>query len=257
MIKVSNTSQAFTRLFPRNTPTREEDWFSRHPLPSLPPNRFWAILTLERADSGIQYPPASRSDVPYINQMPWSSTMSPSTVGTYSRMQPTPTVPSSPYALPSSAQSNAWPNQAWSALHPDGFQGTRSRATSGSDISRSSSPNPAELHNFGYPLADGYALPGPRFLAASLADLGYPTGEVGDALIRDAPLKLFLLEVATCANTFVVTLNHSSAVMKIVRNQPREASLAKKIVTDTRQSTDQACLASGKGVKGSSAVWIT
>ena len=126
------------------------------------------MLTPELAGSGVHYPPGSRSDLPYISQTPWSSTMSPSTVGTYSRMQPTPTVPSSPYALPASPQSNPWPNQSWSALHPEGFQGTRSRATSGSDISRSTSPNPAELHNFGYPLADGYALSAPRLLAQVL-----------------------------------------------------------------------------------------
>ena len=126
------------------------------------------MLTPELAGSGVHYPPGSRSDLPYISQTPWSSTMSPSTVGTYSRMQPTPTVPSSPYALPASPQSNPWPNQSWSALHPEGFQGTRSRATSGSDISRSTSPNHAELHNFGYPLADGYALSAPRLLAQVL-----------------------------------------------------------------------------------------
>ena len=126
-----------------------------HPLRTTRSKLLSAPLTLERIDSGSHYPPANRSNVPYINQTPWSSAMSPSTMAAYPQMQPTPTLPSSPYVLPSSPQSTVWPNQSWSALHPEGFQGPRSRAASGSDISRSSSPNPAELHNFGYPLADG------------------------------------------------------------------------------------------------------
>ena len=110
------------------------------------------------AGSGSQYPPSGRSDVPYVNQTPWSSTMVPSTTASYPQMQATPILPSSPYILPSSPQSSTWPNQSWSALHPEGFQGSRSRAASGSDISRSSSPNPAELHHFGFPLSDGYVV---------------------------------------------------------------------------------------------------
>ena len=71
-------------------------------------------------------------------------------------MQHTPTVPSSPYVLPSSSQPVARHNQPWNSLYPDVTQGARSRAASGSDVSRSSSPNPADLSEFGYPLADGY-----------------------------------------------------------------------------------------------------
>lgn len=126
-----------------------------HPLRNTRGQVLSAPLTPARTDSGSHYPPTSRSNVPYINQTPWSSAMSPSTMAAYPQMQPTPTLPSSPYVLPSSPQSTAWPNQSWSALHPEGFQAPRSRAASGSDISRSSSPNPAELHNFGYPLPDG------------------------------------------------------------------------------------------------------
>jgi len=53
----------------------------------------------------------------------------------------TPVLPSSPY-LTDSQYSNA----PWPALHPDDIA---------SDTSRSTSPNPADLHNFGYPLPDG------------------------------------------------------------------------------------------------------
>ncbi|CAF9921751.1 MAG: hypothetical protein HETSPECPRED_004614 [Heterodermia speciosa] len=75
-------------------------------------------------------------------------------------------------------------------------------------------------------------------------------GEAGDVLIQDAPLQLFSLEVATCANTFVVTQNLYSADMKTARSQPREAFLAKRTATDTKQSTDLGYPASGKGAKG-------
>lgn len=55
----------------------------------------------------------------------------------------TPIVPSSPY-LPDPQYSNA----PWPALHPDDIERS-------SDGSRSVSPNPADLHNFGYLLPDG------------------------------------------------------------------------------------------------------
>ena len=126
-----------------------------HPLRNTKFKVFLTSLTLARIDSGSHPPTTGRSNIPYINQTPWSSAMSPSIMAAYPQMQPTPTLPSSPYVLPSSPQSTAWQNQPWSALHPEGFQAPRSRAASGSDISRSSSPNPAELHNFGYPLPDG------------------------------------------------------------------------------------------------------
>lgn len=105
--------------------------------------------------SSSPYPPTTRSNVPYINPSPWSPAMNPSTMGSFSPMPHTPTVPSSPYNLPSTSQSTERHDSSWSALHPEFYQSPRSRAGSGSDISRSSSPNPAELHNFGYPLADG------------------------------------------------------------------------------------------------------
>lgn len=135
----------------------KDDWSLHRRSPaSLFINIDWIMLNLESAGSEGHYPPASRSDIPYINQTPALSTMNPSTMAAYSQMQPTPVLPSSPDDLPSSPQSSAWPNQSWSALHPEGYQSTRARATSGSDISRSSSPNPAELHSFGHLLADGY-----------------------------------------------------------------------------------------------------
>ena len=107
-----------------------------------------------QASSGA-YPPTSRPGLPYIQQPAWSTTYGSSAATNYSVMQQTPIVPSSPYVLPSSSEPEEWSSSSWNTLHPEGFQGPRSRATSGSDYSRSSSPNPAELHNFGYPLADG------------------------------------------------------------------------------------------------------
>lgn len=101
------------------------------------------------------YPPTSRGGVPYIQQPAWSSTYAPSTMPTYPAMQHTPIVPSSPYTVPSPVDPDEWSATSWNALHPEGYQGSRSRAASGSDYSRSSSPNPAELRNFGYPLPDG------------------------------------------------------------------------------------------------------
>lgn len=51
-------------------------------------------------------------------------------------------VPSSPY----SSQQH-WSNAPWPPLHPDDVEV--------SSDSRSASPNPADLHNFGFPLPDG------------------------------------------------------------------------------------------------------
>ena len=59
----------------------------------------------------------------------------------------TPVVPSSPY--PSTEA--AWPNAPWPALHPDDVDAS-SGANTGT--SRSVSPNPADLHNFGILLPD-------------------------------------------------------------------------------------------------------
>lgn len=63
----------------------------------------------------------------------------------YSRAQyatsPTPIVPSSPYA-------DQYSNAPWPQLHPDDKEGS-------SDTSRSVSPNPGDLHNFGILLSDG------------------------------------------------------------------------------------------------------
>ena len=102
------------------------------------------------------YPSASRPEVPYIQQPAWSSEYTPPGMATLPTIQQTPIVPSSPYVLPSSStRAGEWANPSWSQLHPEGLRSSRSRATSGSDYSRSSSPNPTELHNFGYPLADG------------------------------------------------------------------------------------------------------
>lgn len=55
----------------------------------------------------------------------------------------TPVVPSSSYAT-----GQQWTNAPWPALHPDDVEAS-------SDTSRSVSPSPADLHNFGVPQADG------------------------------------------------------------------------------------------------------
>lgn len=54
-----------------------------------------------------------------------------------------PVVPSTAYP-----SGDAWPNAPWPALHPDDVEGSPS-------ASRSASPNPADLHNFGVLLGDG------------------------------------------------------------------------------------------------------
>ena len=54
----------------------------------------------------------------------------------------TPIVPSTSYSA------EPWPNAPWPSLHPDDLEAP-------SDISRSTSPNPADLHNFGILLPDG------------------------------------------------------------------------------------------------------
>ncbi|KAL2048459.1 hypothetical protein N7G274_000371 [Stereocaulon virgatum] len=64
--------------------------------------------------------------------------------GQYPSSSYTPTVPSSPYASNTQYNSNA----PWPALHPDDREAA-------SDISRSASPDPADLHNFGFLLPDG------------------------------------------------------------------------------------------------------
>ena len=55
----------------------------------------------------------------------------------------TPILPSSPYST-----GQQWSNAPWPALHPDDIEAS-------SDTSRSVSPSPADLHNFGIPLPDG------------------------------------------------------------------------------------------------------
>lgn len=107
--------------------------------------------------SSNQYPAANRTRVPYIQQPDWSHTYSSVAMAPYPIMQPTPVLPSSPYVMSSSSEPGERPSQSsWNALNPQEGHGPRSRAASGSsDHSRSSSPNPAELHNFGYPLSDG------------------------------------------------------------------------------------------------------
>ena len=101
------------------------------------------------------YPSPDGAGGPYIQQPAWSSPYAPAATAPYPTMQHTPVLPSSPFATPSSSETSNWHTQSWRALHPQEVHGSRSRATSGSDYSRSLSPNPAELQNFGYPLPDG------------------------------------------------------------------------------------------------------
>ena len=73
----------------------------------------------------------------------WSSLRPTDYNGSQYNSTATPVVPSSPY--PTQQQ---WSNAPWPALHPDDVEGP-------SDTSRSVSPSPADLHNFGIPLSDG------------------------------------------------------------------------------------------------------
>ena len=105
--------------------------------------------------SSNPYPSTSRAGVPDIHQPAWPSSYTPPTMTDYPDIRQTPVLPSSSYVVPSSSDQEGWPNRSWNALHPEDYQSSRSRAGSRSNYSRSASPNPAELYNFGYPLADG------------------------------------------------------------------------------------------------------
>ena len=102
------------------------------------------------AYSSMSYPPnqaSMGSFVPPSQYVSWPSTSLPPlqpvgyTASPYHQSS-TPIVPSSPYPAES------WSNAPWPALHPDDVE-----ASSGN--SRSVSPNPADLHNFGILLSDG------------------------------------------------------------------------------------------------------
>ena len=97
--------------------------------------------------------PSSRSQAPQAfaapaQYMSWPSSnwppLRPTDFGSsqYSSTA-TPILPSSPYTT-----QQQWSNAPWPALHPDDVEGP-------SDTSRSVSPSPADLHNFGIPLSDG------------------------------------------------------------------------------------------------------
>ncbi len=63
--------------------------------------------------------------------------------GQYPPSAATPVLPSSPYS-----SEQQFGNAPWPTLHPD-------ESEAPSDVSRSVSPSPADLHNFGIPLPDG------------------------------------------------------------------------------------------------------
>lgn len=105
---------------------------------------------------------ASRS--PYQQQ--WTTALHPAMTSTQSQTSPhvfsTPAqnaswpslspnafAPPAPHVVPSSPYSNEqhWSNAPWPTLHPDDVEV--------SSDSRSVSPNPADLYNFGFPLPDG------------------------------------------------------------------------------------------------------
>ena len=96
------------------------------------------------ASGSAQEPFPSFSPPQYTS---WPTTAYPQLQsGDYSQMQyppmTAPTVPSSHYTA------EPWPNAPWPSLHPDDVEAP-------SDVSRSTSPNPADLHNFGVLLPDG------------------------------------------------------------------------------------------------------
>lgn len=85
--------------------------------------------------------------MPPTQYVSWpSSQFPPLQQNDYGAMQyqttPTLIVPSTPYPA------EQWPNAPWPTLHPDDME-------TPSDASRSVSPNPSDLHNFGIPLGDG------------------------------------------------------------------------------------------------------
>ena len=97
------------------------------------------------ASSSSQVPP--QAFAPPCQYVSWPTTALPqlepvvSTGGQYPTTS-APVVPSTPYA------SDFWPNSPWPSLHPDDVEAS-------SDTSRSTSPNPADLSNFGILLPDG------------------------------------------------------------------------------------------------------
>lgn len=65
---------------------------------------------------------------------------------TFARGQYDSTAPNAVLPSPYSSEQH-WPDVPWPTLHPDDVEA--------SSDSRSTSPNPADLHNFGFPLPDG------------------------------------------------------------------------------------------------------
>ncbi|MCJ1272475.1 hypothetical protein MMC21_000261 [Puttea exsequens] len=96
---------------------------SRVPMTYAPPAQY----TQWSGSSGTPYPSLGPEQYGRVQYPPTS----------------TPIVPSSPYTA-----DPQYSNAGWPALHPDNLQAS-------SDNSRSVSPNPADLSNFGYLLPDG------------------------------------------------------------------------------------------------------
>lgn len=98
-------------------------------------------------DAGERPVVAAHAQVPLSYQQQWTPGWNPQASSLRPVTNPY-VLPSSPYTTHSGAQ------QPWRTLHPDDFDGSSQAGYS--DTSRSSSPNnPADLQNFGYPLADG------------------------------------------------------------------------------------------------------
>ena len=87
-------------------------------------------------------PPAQYVSWPSVSSSTWPTLRPDDYVRAQYHASSTPVVPSTLYSP------EPWPNAPWPALHPDDVEAS-------SDTSRSVSPNPADLHNFGVPLPDG------------------------------------------------------------------------------------------------------
>ena len=112
---------------------------------SYPQHQQWAPVDYATMSYQQQVPPEYTAPSQYVS---WPSASLPSLPpheypGVQYSSGATPVLSSTPYGMTS-----AWPNAPWPALHPDDVD-------TSSSTSRSVSPNPADLTNFGILLPDG------------------------------------------------------------------------------------------------------
>ena len=90
----------------------------------------------------------------YASHQQWPGDYHSTAATTYPMQHHSNLILSSTYQpiVPSSPCSTDLTDPSWQMLRPQGYQ---NRSGGGSGASRSPSPNPSELHNFGFPLADG------------------------------------------------------------------------------------------------------